>query len=160
MKQIVLLLAVTALFIVAVGLLSKNQGKFIGSFPSPTPIKEGIKIGDLAIQVEVADSGEKKAKGLSGRKSLGENEGMLFVFKNSYPSFWMKEMLIPIDILWISDGKVVKIHKDVQPEPGKTTSELTLYRPDQPIDYVLEVNAGFSDKNAVKSGDFVDLSGI
>lgn len=150
MKQLLLPIVAAAAFIIAVGLLTKT-------IELNPPQKKQIKVGNVTLYVEISDSEDERAKGLSGRKSLGENEGMLFVFENSYPSFWMKEMLIPIDILWISDGKVVKIHKNVLPEPEKKTSELTLYRPDGPIDYVLEVNAEFSDKNGIKLGDQVNF---
>lgn len=154
MKQILLPLLATIAFITALGL-------FMGKAKSSplSPLKE-IKIGNLKIQVEIANSPEERGKGLSGIKSLPENQGKLFVFEeqNLLPSFWMKDMLIPIDIIWINDGKVAKIHKNVQPEPEGT--KLQLYYPDTPIDYVLEVNAGFSDKNGIKNGDSVDLSGI
>jgi len=154
MKQILFPLLATIAFIAAIGI-------FVGKAKStPLSPRKEIKIGTLKIQIEIADTPEERKKGLSGVKSLPENEGMLFVFgeQNLLPSFWMKEMLIPIDIIWINDGKVAKIHKNVQPEPEGT--KLTLYYPDGPIDYVLEVNAGFSDKNTVKNGDSVDLSGI
>ena len=70
-------------------------------------------------------------------------------------------MLISIDIIWINDGTVAKIDKNIEPPaPGTVDSQLKLYRPDTPIDYVLEVNAGFSDKNSIGIGDSVDLSAI
>ena len=104
---------------------------------------------------------EERKIGLSRRKKLEEDGGMLFIFEseNVFPSFWMKDMLIAIDIIWINDGEVVKIDKNVEPEPGKNTAELTLYYPDKPIDYVLEVVSGFSDKNGVNIGDKFSLEG-
>lgn len=158
MKQILLPLLGVAFFIITVGIfINKIQNQKVN-----LSAKKEIKVGSINIAMEVADSEEERKMGLSGRKSLGENEGMLFVFEkeNVFPSFWMKDMIIPIDIVWINDGVVVKIHKNVQPQPGKKDSELTLYRPDLPIDYVLEVNTGFSDKNGLKVEDSVDLSGI
>ncbi|KKU04073.1 MAG: hypothetical protein UX88_C0003G0009 [Candidatus Woesebacteria bacterium GW2011_GWC2_47_16] len=150
MKKVILLLVATAIFIAAVGILTQKD-----RFPE---VKE-VKINNLSLWVEIADSEEERAKGLSGRKKLEEDGGMLFVFenKNVFPSFWMKEMLIPIDIIWINDGVVVKIDKGVEPEPGKGISELTLYYPTEPIDYVLEVNAGFSDGNGIKLSDQVNF---
>ena len=85
---------------------------------------------------------------------------MLFTFdpQNVTPGFWMKEMLIPIDIIWIEGGHVVKIDKNVEaPKENTPDSELKIYTPDTPIDYVLEVNAGFSDKNSIKVTDTVIL---
>lgn len=153
MRKLVLLLAGTAIFIVAVGLLTQK---------AKAPQKKEIKIDNLTLRIEVADSKEERTKGLSGRKRLDENAGMLFVFEkeNVFPSFWMKDMLIAIDIIWINDGEIVKIDKNVEPQPQKSTAELTLYYPDKPIDYVLEVNSGFSDKNGLKVEDSVDLSAI
>lgn len=153
MKKVALLLAATAIFIIAIGLLTQK---------ARTQEKKEIKIDNLTLKVEVADSEEERKIGLSGRKKLKEDEGMLFVFEkeNVFPSFWMKDMLIAIDIIWINDGKVIKIDKNVEPETGKSTQELTLYYPDEPVDYVLEVVSGFSDKNGVKEGSLVDTSSI
>jgi uncharacterized membrane protein (UPF0127 family) len=113
--------------------------------------------------VTVVQTESERKKGLAGKLSLAQNEGMLFVFdqKNVYPSFWMKDTLIPLDIIWIKGNKITKIEKNVQPPaPGTLDSQLKLYYPDKPIDYVLEVNAGFSDLNNVKVGDSVDFSEI
>jgi len=124
--------------------------------------KSIVKINDLEIFVDIASSSEEKALGLSGRKSLGKNEGMLFIFKNkSQPSFWMKDMFIPIDIVWIADEKIVGIEKNVPPPPSTTYhSPLTRYKPPVGIDYVLEVNAGFCEKNNFKVENNVDFSQI
>jgi len=72
----------------------------------------------------------------------------------------MKDMFIPIDIIWIDNGKVIQIDRDVQPEPGVDDSDLAFYIPADPIDYVLEVNARFCEKNLIEVGDVVDLSGV
>ena len=129
------------------------------------PIKEGqyeISVGRNKVFVEIMDTPEKRAHGLSGRSLLSENEGMLFVFeeKDIMPAFWMKDMSFAIDIIWINDGVVIGISERVQPEPERSESELTLYRPPGPIDYVLEVSAGFSEKNRIGNGDLVELSSI
>ena len=88
---------------------------------------------------------------------------MLFVFDNKQitPVFWMKDMQIPLDIIWIGSGKIVKIDENVPaPVAGTPDTKLTNYSSGSPIDYVLEVNSGFSGKNKIKAGDSVDLSGI
>jgi uncharacterized membrane protein (UPF0127 family) len=73
----------------------------------------------------------------------------------------MKDMLIPLDFIWVANGKIVKIDKNVPaPAPNTPDGNLKTYSPGTPIDYVLEVNAGFSDKNNIKVGDSVNLSGI
>lgn len=159
MKSILLPLLGATLFIILVGFLAK--GSFNGKLApavKETPKKE-VVIGSTKIYVTVADSEEERKQGLSGKAELGETEGMLFVFetKDVYPGFWMRGMLFPIDIIWINDGKVSKIDKDLAvPAEGTPDSELKVYYPDKPVDYVLEVNAGFSDKNDIQVGDAVE----
>jgi uncharacterized membrane protein (UPF0127 family) len=86
---------------------------------------------------------------------------MLFVFENKdvIPGFWMKDMKFSIDIIWINDGKIAQITKELPtPEPGTPDRNLPIYTPEGGIDYVLEVPAGFSDKNDILVGSVVDLS--
>jgi uncharacterized membrane protein (UPF0127 family) len=85
---------------------------------------------------------------------------MFFVFtqKDIKPPFWMKDMKFAIDILWINDNEIVQIDKNVQPpESGTTDTNLILYVPNQPIDYVLEMAAGFTEEHNIEVGDIVDL---
>lgn len=121
--------------------------------------KPKVIIGDAEIVVDIAKTNEEKSQGLSDRKSLGKNEGMLFLFEsNSTPSFWMKDMLIPIDIIWITDNSIVDIHKNIPaPDPKTPYVDLPRYTPEKPINYVLEVNAGFSDENNINIGDTVEI---
>lgn len=115
-----------------------------------------ILVNNTPLFVEIADSQEKISKGLSGRKFLGKDEGMLFIFaKDKFPAFWMKDMNFPIDIIWINNGKIVGIEENVQPEPDKEEKFLKLYHPPEPVDMVLEVNAFFSKENGIKVGDSV-----
>jgi len=165
MKKILLPILATILFITLVGLLTRkfqNQTLSIND-NLPSLAKTKIYVGETEISVEIADTFQKRQKGLSERESLAEGEGMLFVFaqENIQPPFWMKEMKFAIDIIWIDDNKIVQINESVLvPEPDTPNSELKFYSPNQPIDYVLEVNAGFVDENNIKIGDDVDLSGI
>ncbi len=129
--------------------------------PSEVEFKNTITIGDTEVLVEVADTEIERKKGLSGRQILEAKTGMLFVFENQdiQPAFWMKNMNVPIDIIWINDSEVVQIHKNVTPpEPGTPDSQLKLYISDSPIDYVLEMPAGFADTYNVTVGSKVDLS--
>ncbi len=123
-------------------------------------MRKTITISGKRIEVELADTEVKRRQGLSNIQSLGENQGMLFVFgkENIQPPFWMKDMLMSIDIIWINDDKVTQIDKNVaDPSLGTPDSKLTLYIASEPVDYVLELNAGFSDKNNIQIGDSVDL---
>ena len=165
MKQIFLLLGGVAVFIVLVGVFSqKVQNDDLNlSLPNQKASLNEITVGETSIKVELADTAKKRAEGLSGRKSLKENQGMLFIFEggSEVKSFWMKEMLMAIDIIWIKDGKVVKINKSIPPpDSGTADKDLDLYSSGEPINYVLEVDAGFSQEKNIQVGDEVDLSGI
>ena len=79
------------------------------------------------------------------------NHGMLFIFDNYLqPSFWMKDMHFPLDIIWIKDNTIVKIDKNV---PLENNQNLTKYKPQQPINKVLEVNAGYTRRYDIKVGN-------
>lgn len=116
-----------------------------------------LQVNRSVIKVEYAISSEEKSLGLSGRTSLDPNSGMLFLFsqyENHRPSFWMKEMLFPLDIIWIKNGSIVDISKNVPNPPPKTPLlELPRYAPKTDIDSVLEVNAGWTTLHEVKIGD-------
>ena len=165
-KQIILPILAVVVFIVVVGILVQKSSSFGLSAPNiagpTTPPVKTISIGLTKIQVQIADTTDKRTKGLSGTTSLKANDGMLFIFEGkTNPVFWMKDMLIPLDLIWIGDGKIVRIDKNVPiPAPSTTENKLKTYSAGAPIDYVLEVNAGFSDANNIKVGSAVDLSGI
>ena len=172
MKQILIPLAVVVLIITILGVLNKypdisrkaiqNPGGFIETAVEKNVYKKKeIKIGDKSLLVEVVDSLETRNKGLSGRDGLEADQGMLFVFETQdvNPGFWMKDMKFSIDIIWINDGKVSQITKEVpNPTPETPERSLPIYTPQDAVDYVLEVSAGFSDKNGISVGDAVDLS--
>lgn len=150
--QIVLLLIVTfAALAYATGRLPSFS--FL-SLSTPNTVKD-FKIGDTNIKVEVANDSAKRQKGLGGRDSLAANTGMLFIFEKPLkPQFWMKNVEFPLDIIWIRDNKVVDIIKNAAvPEPGALDETLPRYVPNQEIDMVLEVNAGFVDSKGIKNGD-------
>lgn len=102
--------------------------------------------------LEVADTPESRAVGLSKRSSLPVDAGMLFVFpSDDQAPFWMKDTWIPLSIAFISAGGRIVDLQDMQ----SMTEEL--HRPAQPYRYALEVNQGFFKKNGVNAGDRVEL---
>ena len=111
-----------------------------------------VSIGGVKINVEIADTEEKRIKGLSGRKALTENEGMLFIFENpGIYYFWMKDMLFWVDIIWIDEtGGVLGVAENLSPESYPFT-----FAPDASVKYVLEVNGGFAKKNSITTGDII-----
>lgn len=113
-----------------------------------------VEIGDMTVKVELAITDIEKAKGLSGRSNLAEDEGMLFIFSNTtrHP-FWMKDMLIPIDMIWIDEaGFVVYIAHEAQPN-----SYPALFGSSVESKYVLEVAAGFAKRHKVDIGTKVNF---
>ena len=163
-KKVFISLAAVAVFIVALGIFLQKTSSFLpGKFAQPTQSNPIVSINGKQIQVNLAKTPEERQKGLSGISSLGEMNGMLFTFEpdSNAPVFWMKGMLIPLDIIWIKDGKIIKIDKNVPaPTPNTPDNLLERYTAGVPVDYVLEVNAGFSESNSLKAGDSVSISGV
>lgn len=114
----------------------------------------GIFIRDIPVTVSIADNDEERSKGLSGVESLGAQEGKLFIFdEEGKYGFWMKDMLIPIDIIWIDNsGFIVHIEENVAPD-----SYPTIYSSPVPARFVLEVNAFFVPTFRVDIGDRVSI---
>lgn len=116
--------------------------------------KNTIFIDDLSATVTIADTTEERRLGLSGVASLPDREGKLFIFdeEGNY-GFWMKDMLIPIDIFWVNNNmEIVHIEKNVKPE-----SYPQVYNSPQPARFVLEFNAFFADTFKIEVGDKVTI---
>lgn len=117
-----------------------------------------ISVNGKQISVELAQTPTQLTKGLSGRPALSDEQGMLFDFRHNptkRPGFWMKGMKFNLDLIWIKNNKIIGITPNV---PMPTENEnLPLYYPPQDIDMVLEVNAGWTEKNKIKIGDKIQL---
>ena len=148
MNKILAGLLILAIFLIGLGLWQ-------GLKKSPT-----AKINNHEFKLQIAKTAIEKEIGLSKYKNLVKDEGMLFTFeKPDYYSFWMKQMKFPIDIIYIKDGKIVTIYKNVSP-PKKAAEGLLIYKPKIPSSMVLEINAGLSSKYNLKEGDRVNLDNI
>ena len=111
-----------------------------------------VCFGANCFSVELAKTDAEREKGLMYRTSLDENKGMLFIFNTEsiYP-FWMKNTLIPLDMVWIgANNKIVFIAQNVQP---CKTLICPITMPLAKAKYVLEINAGVSQKIGIKVGD-------
>ena len=110
---------------------------------------------EIEVKAEIADTQEKRERGLMFRKHLDENAGMLFTFNDdSSYSFWMKNTLIPLDIIFLSKDFVIVeiIHAEpCKEEPCETYSTEKYSR------YILEVNGNFTIKNDIKVGDKITI---
>lgn len=118
-----------------------------------------VVIGDTTVRVEVADTPELQALGLGGRKTLGPKQGMLFVYaEKERHTFWMKRMVIAIDIIWLDNGTVVHVEHDVPPpQTGAGDWQLPVYKPDNPGNLVLELAAGRARALGLSVGQQVTL---
>ena len=126
-----------------------------GGFSRPEPRLGIIGIGPAKFQVQIVDDQRSRAQGLSGRKELGSDEGMLFVFEDQgLHSFWMRGMEFPLDFVWIRDGRVVGIESNAPPD---NSADPKIYFPPEPVDNVLEINAGMANISNLKVGDEVYL---
>ena len=102
--------------------------------------------------VEVAATPYRRQAGLMGKRSFAQNEGMLFLFdREGNHSFWMKNTLIPLDIIWMDKNKkVVFIKNNAQPCRGSFCPSMY---PGKDSIYVLEINAGLCEEIGIKIGD-------
>ena len=124
------------------------------------PEKKEMKIGGNTLFVEVAETSMQQTKGLSGKRKLAENEGMIFVYPYpQQPTFWMYDMKFPIDILWVNERSIIGIEKNVSPESGTPALRLRRYKAPSAITSVVEVQAGWSEKHNITQGSNVEYWG-
>lgn len=127
---------------------------FISACPQKTPdLIIHAASRDHRLRVEVAESAAAQQRGLMYRQSLGKDSGMLFIFgKQELLTFWMKNTMIPLDILFISSDLVIV---DVSTMYPCTLDPCPFYTSKQPAKYALEVNAGYVRSHTIKTGDTV-----
>ncbi len=135
--------------------LACAQGK--PAVPAPTArVTIATASGAQPVRVEVQRTPAEWQRGLMFRKELAPDAGMLFVFPESDDhSFWMRNTLIPLDMIFIGDdGRVVGIVANAQP---LTETSRTVGKPSR---YVLEVNGGWAAAHGVRPGDAVSFEGV
>ncbi len=110
----------------------------------------------VPLRVKVLTTTEDLRKGLSGTVSLAPAEGRLFVFSgDGYRGIWMKDMLFPIDIIWVdAEGIIVSIEENVRPDTFPKTFE-----PPRPARFVIETNSYFATSFNIRVGDRVEVLG-
>ena len=116
---------------------------------------ETITLNGTSFDTLISDTEALREKGLGQRKSLPDDQAMIFVFdKPDYYSFWMKDMSFPLDMIWVdASSTVIWIEHDVKPE----TFPKSFY-PQSPALYVVEVNTGVSQKIGLNVGDRITIS--
>ena len=122
----------------------------------PSPQSTSVVIGKHRFQVELAQTVEEVTRGLMYRERLGKFQGMLFMFPDEAPrSFWMKNTLISLDIIFISQNwRIVSIAEKAEPLSLKSLQS------QGPARYVLEINGGLSAELKIKPGMKVRLEGL
>ena len=115
-------------------------------------VVDGEQRGGLG--VEISNTTEERRRGLMGRESLPEDAGMLFVYDSAAPrSFWMKNTLVPLDIIFVDgEGRVLNV-EHASTEPGVPDDELAGYTSDGAAQYVVEVERGYANETGVSAGD-------
>lgn len=130
--------------------------------PAPTPfqgqmlpVSATAKFADTSIELEVTRTPEEQAMGLMYRTSLPDNRGMLFQFDPPRPvNFWMKNVKIPLDMVFLRAGVVTAIEANVPPcrsDPCPT------YGPNTPIDQVIELRGGRAAQLRLRVGQRVEV---
>jgi uncharacterized membrane protein (UPF0127 family) len=113
-----------------------------------------LVISKTVVEVNIADSPRERKTGLSGKKELEYGQGLLFIFNNEgRHSIWMKDMKFSIDVIWFDRYlRVIHFVENLSPDTYPKS-----YQPPTNAVYVLEVPAGFVQKNGVLLGDIATL---
>ena len=138
---------------------STNNGQAVSNtLPGSGPV---VMIGDEKFRAEIAVTDIEKSIGLSGRESLPQKTGMLFVFQHyPAPDFWMKGMEFNLDFVWIDlSCTVVSITLNVPSPKSPHNGNLLTYGSSNPAHYVFEINAGEVTKYGIAVGDAVQFLG-
>jgi len=142
--------AIFAALVITLSLLALSF--WLGLFSSTTQ----LKIGSGVYHVRMADTEDELEKGLSGVKKLDNDEGLLMKFSSDNTwGIWMKDMLIPLDIIWLdSDKKVVHIVENAKPELSTSVT----YFPKQLSRYVIEIPSGSVKRFGIKTGQVAEFN--
>lgn len=117
-----------------------------------------VSIGGQEVKVLIADTDKHRFRGWSNEKNMGKYGGMLFVYPTAgQHAMVMRDMNFPLDMIWINGNEIVDMAPNLQPEPGRAEAQLTVYFARLPSNLVMELPAGFIEKNRLKIGDIVEV---
>lgn len=132
--------------------------------PCASALESKMPLGKIGannvVKLEVAQTEKEIERGLMYRTSLPEDQGMVFIFSPPRPvSFWMAHCFISLDMVFIKNGKVIRICENVPPCRAKDERECPTYPPDAMIEVseVVELAAGYCKRHDVKVGDPVSF---
>lgn len=121
------------------------------------PNFQTIRLNGVSYEIEVRDTDAGRRAGLSHREPLAPQTGMRFIFDQpDRHVFWMKDMRFPLDMIFLRNGVIVSIAKNV-PFPKTTTETPATVQPQQLFENVLELPAGDADKLNLKVGQKIEL---
>lgn len=139
--------------IIVTGLISLT---IFMALPAPAGQTIRAELAGRRLSLTAANDFSSRIKGLGGVTSMAWNEGMLFIYPDSgIRGFWMKGMKMPIDIIWLFEGRVIGLSpKMAPPRPGERPAAA---KSPGIVDMVLEVNAGWAKSVGLKLGDELTL---
>jgi uncharacterized membrane protein (UPF0127 family) len=116
----------------------------------PAPLVAVTGQGERNFSIEIADEPSERQAGLMFRRTMADDHGMLFVFEATQPvGFWMRNTIMPLDLLFIGQDGRVKAVKQGEPFSDAVIS------PDEPVRFVLELKAGTAAREGIVDGDLV-----
>lgn len=132
--------------------------KFIRINPNTTFESTKIDIAQNSYNLEIAKTTSQLSLGLGNRQSLCPTCGMIFIFPfEGVLPFWMKDTLIPLDMIWINSKNEIVSIQTATVESGKSDIQLHIYKNNTPAKYVIELNAGDTGKLNLKVGDTIEI---
>ncbi len=159
--QVLIPITIAAVIVGVAGIYSMpSDAKFESvEFPRGT-----VKIDNVVLEVQIADTGPLLTRGLMFQEELPFDQGMLFVFEGEERrSIWMRNMQFSLDILWLdNEGNVLHIEKNIPPcKTALETASCPSYKGDNKLaKYVLEVTAGFVDEFNITENSKLEIVSI
>ena len=159
--QVLIPITIAAIIVGIAGIISLPSDVKLESVEFPRGM---IKIDDIVLEVQIADTDARRARGLMFQDALPFDQGMLLAFDSqNKQSIWMLNMQFSIDALWINgDGKVVHIEKNIPPcKTALETVTCPSYKGSgQDAQYILEVTSGFVEKNNITTDSVFEIISI
>ena len=159
--QVLVPITIAAVIVGIAGIMSLPSDVKLESVEFP---RGTVKIDGIVLEVQIADTDPRRARGLMFQEQLPLDEGMLLVFDDANKrSIWMLNMQFPLDVIWIDDNnKVVFIEKNVPPcKTALETVTCPSYKGgNKDAQYVLEVTAGFVDAFKITTESTLEIISI
>lgn len=128
------------------------RSRAIANAPQCLPLEAYFELDGHQVQLEVARTPAQQAKGLQFREPLPGDRGMLFPVEPATPAqLWMKDVAFPLDMIFLSDGTVIHVAKQVPP-CNSLPQECPVYGPEEAVDAVIELTGGAAERLGIQEG--------